>query len=136
MIRIVHTPRQTGKTTALIRLSGQTGCYIICPTSDRAEHIARLAHDLGERIPSPLTWHEFATGQFCPPNIHGFVIDDLDACLRQMARGVPIHAATLTDEAKNPQNFLSCPGCGAQFTPYTWEHHRPDCPHPDYPYAI
>ncbi len=95
MIRFVSGGRQYGKTTEMIRTAAETNSYIVCPHRQQVLYVQRLAEKLGVNIPFPITWDEFQRGQFSPMGVRGFVIDDLDQCIEYMARGVPVHAASL-----------------------------------------
>ena len=58
MTDVIVGPRQNGKTTELIRLSAAREEYIIVPTLDMAQVVARQARDMGLRIPYPVAFCE------------------------------------------------------------------------------
>jgi hypothetical protein len=75
----------------------------VCLTKKEASRIFHQARDMGLDIKFPLSAEEFHHGDFYPPGCHGgFIFDNLDAMLRQWARGVTVKAVTWTadDEAQ------------------------------------
>lgn len=87
--------RQEGKTTDLIRLAARQFLYIVCIDRREAARVAAEARAMNLDIPSPLTWGEFAAGEYYGQGIRGFVIDNLDLCVQQMTT-VPVKAVSLT----------------------------------------
>lgn len=91
-------PRGKGKTTELIKISAETGCYIVCRSPSEASRIQLTATQIGLRIPFPITYEEFITGQYFGKGIKGFLIDDLDKLINEISAVVPVYAVTMTDE--------------------------------------
>ena len=60
MTDVIVGPRQNGKTTELIRLSAARDEYIIVPTLDMAQIVAKQARDMGLRIPYPVVFCELS----------------------------------------------------------------------------
>lgn len=98
MAEMIVRDRQAGKTTDLIRLAAENFAYIVCPNRQQATQIARQARGLGLNIPFPLTADEFVRGEFYGLGIRGFLFDNLDQIMQQMAHGVPVIAASWTAE--------------------------------------
>ena len=98
MAEMIVRDRQAGKTTDLIRLAAENFAYIVCPNQRQATQIARQAKGMGLDIPFPLTADEFVRGEFYGRGIRGFLFDNLDQIMQQMAHGVPVIAASWTAE--------------------------------------
>jgi hypothetical protein len=90
--------RDSGKTVELIKQSAETGYYIICFSNTEANRVAKVARDMGLKIPYPLSAHEFMSQQYFYRGIKGFLIDNIDLVFNSMS-SVPIIAATLTPDA-------------------------------------
>ena len=60
MTDVIVGPRQNGKTTELIRLSAARDEYIIVPTLDMAQVVAKQARAMGLRIPYPVAFCELS----------------------------------------------------------------------------
>jgi hypothetical protein len=102
-MKTIIRPRQSGKTTDLIRLSASLPyCnYIVVSTYERARFVAKQADQLGLNIAFPITAVELLRGEFSRANIKGFLFDDADDLLCSLCKGVPIVAVTITDECDN-----------------------------------
>ncbi len=85
----------TGKTEKLIELAAKDFCYIVVRSESVARQIAERARKKGIDIPFPLTYNEFIKGNFYGRGIRCFVIDDVDALLWHLARGVRVKAFSL-----------------------------------------
>lgn len=85
--------RGGGKTVNLIKMSAQTGDYIICHNIHEANRIQKVARDLGYDIPLPITYHEFLNGNY-GKRISGFLIDNIEMFLQGLS-DVPIKAISL-----------------------------------------
>ena len=53
-MKIIAGERQSGKTTELIRISAVTGYPIVTFTCQAAEHVKRMAYEMGVKIPDPI----------------------------------------------------------------------------------
>ena len=96
-MKIIAKPARTGKTHELIKLSAETGDYIVCKSLHEANGIQCIAMDLGLKIPLPITYREFIAGDYSP-NIKGLLIDNVDRIVQYMARPTAtINAITLSD---------------------------------------
>ena len=85
----------TGKTERLIELAAKDFCYIVVRSESVARQIAERAKKKGIDIPFPLTYIQFIRGNFYGRGIRCFVIDDVDALLWYLARGVRVKAFSL-----------------------------------------
>jgi hypothetical protein len=94
-MKVIHKPRQAGKTTALIKLASQEGGYIVCHSHNEAYRISKTAEELGKQILFPITYDEYITGSFCGKNIKAFYIDNVDFLLSMIARGVQVNAISV-----------------------------------------
>lgn len=95
-MNIIVQPRQTGKTTELIKKSAETGYYIVCDTHAMAQYTFKIAQDLKLNIPLPITSKEFIEGRFSSFGIKGFLIDNAEFILSRLAKGVKIDTITMT----------------------------------------
>jgi adenylate kinase family enzyme len=95
--------RGAGKTTRLIRMSAETGCYIVAQI-DWVPSIAEQAKKMGFQIPYPLSYQEFLRGQYYLKGIKGFLIDDVAGLLRDMAPpdSIKAFAVSMTEEPISP----------------------------------
>jgi len=101
---IVLGDRSSGKTTALIKHSHNTGAYIVCHSRDEAQRIFAQATDMGLRIPLPLTFSELINGRFAARGISGFAIDNADHLIQFIAGRVKVETISL---ASPRYNFLT-----------------------------
>ena len=85
----------TGKTKKLIELAAKDFSYIVVRNAIIARSVAKRAREMGVNIPFPLTYDEFIKGKFYGRGIRGFMIDDVDALLWYLARGVKVKALSL-----------------------------------------
>lgn len=93
--------RGTGKSTELIRRSADTGKYIVVPTKRRADHLFKLAKDMGINIPYPVSCDELKSYSSIDGKSTlslGILIDDVEALLRHMFVGIPIEGITLMND--------------------------------------
>lgn len=110
-MEIIISGRQAGKTTALIRKCHETGGRIVCASMKRVRHIASLAEEMGLVIPHPITFGELIDGCVIQGwGIPCFYIDDVDSLLRQLTRGVPIEALTITGTLVGANEAPMTPG--------------------------
>lgn len=59
MLDLIISGRGNGKTLRLIQRSAMTHSVIVVSNSVRARYVAEMAHDLGYRIPYPVSIHDF-----------------------------------------------------------------------------
>ena len=90
-------PRQSGKTSELIRMSEQTQTYIVTPTMARAKITAQMAQELGHNIPFPVSLAEYLRSSFRGSYIKHILIDDGDDLLQELFKEVQIDAITISD---------------------------------------
>jgi len=103
-------PRQSGKTSELIRMSEQTQTYIVTPTMTRAKITAQMAQELGHNIPFPVSLAEYLRSGFRGTFIKHILIDDADDVLQELFKEVQIDAITMTDP--QPWEIAECEFCG------------------------
>lgn len=101
-MKILNKPRQTGKSTDLIKLSSKHGLYIICATRDRAQYLSTMAMEMGIHIPFPITPRELPLRS---PYIKGVLIDDFEDVLSYLI-GKPIVLATTSKKVIGDVNEL------------------------------
>lgn len=86
MTDVIVGPRQNGKTTELIRLSAERDEYIVVPTLDMAQVVARQARDMGMRIPYPVAFSQLP----CQSRFIGEVLVDEAQTILQWVIGKPV----------------------------------------------
>ena len=86
MTDVIVGPRQNGKTTELIRLSAARDEYIIVPTLDMAQIVAKQARDMGLRIPYPVAFCELP----CRSRFVGEVLVDESQRILEQVIGKPV----------------------------------------------
>ena len=91
-MRLIIGPRCSGKTTALIQESAETGVPIIAPSMAMANHIKTIATEQGIYIPEPTNINKIVNHGGRPGK---YLIDELDMCLRQL--GIDPITATMWD---------------------------------------
>lgn len=91
--KMIIKPRQTGRTTELIKMAAENNLYIVTTDRQRALFIVKMARDLGLNIPFPITLRELPV---CPYSsfIKEVLIDDADHILERCV-GVKIKAITM-----------------------------------------
>ncbi len=91
--KMIIKPRQTGRTTELIKMSAENNLYIVTTDRQRALFIAKMAQDLGLIIPFPITLRELPIRPHSS-FIKEVLIDDADHVL-ELCVGVKIKAITM-----------------------------------------
>jgi hypothetical protein len=97
-MKVIHKPRQAGKTTELIKIASQEGGHIVCYSHEEAYRISKTAEEIGEQILFPITYDEYLNGSFCGKNIEAFYIDNVELLLSKISRGVPVNAISVNKE--------------------------------------
>lgn len=89
-MNVYIAPRQTGKTTMLIKMSAETGAIIVVPTYPMIKEVEDIAKELGLAIPKPIDCFRFVRGlsSFARKR---YLVDELQTVLDLMG----IEAATL-----------------------------------------
>lgn len=96
MTEFILTPRGSGKTTRLIKISAETKYPIVCVSENAAKEISDKAISLGIDIPQPVSFHSCKEG-FLGKSVRGILIDNVELLLRHLA-GVPVIAVTASKE--------------------------------------
>jgi len=87
-------PRGCGKTFQLIKMSHESGNYIVCHSMQEADRIHQEARDLGFSIPLPITYDEFIKRKYNGKGIKAFLIDNVELLLDTIST-IPINAITM-----------------------------------------
>lgn len=97
MSTIYSMPRQSGKTTMLIKRSSETGMTIVVPTIAMRNQVKKDAFDLGLNIPDPITIRQFIATIYNDNMMHKkpYLIDELQMALRIMG----VDAATVNSNS-------------------------------------
>lgn len=102
----IITERGGGKTTELIKLSSETGAYIVCYNLHEAHEIEMMAHKMDLTIHLPITYDEFLKAKYYSAGIKGFLIDNVDRLLQFISKGVPIVACSISNESTLPEKLI------------------------------
>lgn len=95
---LIIKPRQSGKTTELIKESNKHWTYIICANEKRKQYIVDVANRLGVDIPNPITANEvLASKGLQSPWIKEVLVDDLGDVLSAL---INKHVAVATHTGK------------------------------------
>lgn len=99
MTKLILGSRNSGKTTELIKMSAETGLYILTGTKKQAKCIFDQAQYLGYNIPFPVTWGEFQRCHFRGSCIErdGLLIDEAGWLLSYIFKGIPIKEVSWTN---------------------------------------
>ena len=106
--KIILKPRQTGRTTELIKMAAEHNLYIVTTDRNRALFIDKMAKDLGLKIPFPITVRELPIH---PVMRHGcsfvneVLVDDADQVLECLV-GTKIKALAM--EKSENVNVYNC----------------------------
>ena len=101
MTKVIAKGRGEGKTTELIKLSAETGKYILVANQQRAMNISDMAGKMGLYIPFPVTVQEALKYSFRGTFIKEILVDDAEDVLQSLFR-VNINAITVTTEEECP----------------------------------
>lgn len=97
--------RGDGKTLRMIKRSAETRSTIVVLNSKHVERIKVMAKKLGYDIPEPMGISQFRDDYYRVGRDfrNGVLIDDFDLIIRDLFKGVPINAITVTNdnEVKN-----------------------------------
>lgn len=96
-MQIIVSGRRSGKTTKLIKLCAEKGGLIVCANVQRVESIAKMAREMGLKIPQPITFDELRERQYYGTGVKQFYIDDAEYLLQYLTP-VPIVAITMSKE--------------------------------------
>jgi hypothetical protein len=95
-MKVIISPRRSGRTTKMIQESHLGGATIVCMNTDTARDIAELAKTNGYVIPEPISFSELLKRN--PHKKHvGFLIDNADMLLQKIAGPTPINTITLEE---------------------------------------
>lgn len=94
-MKILAWPRQSGRTSEIIKMCAEEGGYIITRSIEAAYKIREQARIMGLSIPFPLSYKEFVDKKYYPRGVEKFYIDDVEALLSYIAPAVKIEAVTI-----------------------------------------
>lgn len=98
-------PRNSGKTTLLIKKASETNSYIVCSTQSECIRLQDEALYMGLRIPLPITYSEFLNGEYDKSGIKSIMIDNVELFLQSITN-VRIKAISLSSEGLYRENKL------------------------------
>ena len=91
MRTIIGGGRNCGKTTELIKISAETGYPIVCVSKAIAHVISSQAHDLGFKIPFPITFRELPLKS---SKYKAVLVDEIEHLLEELIGRVVYVGAT------------------------------------------
>lgn len=95
-MKVIARPRGGGKTTEVIKLSAESGAYIVCHNIHEVERVAALAKELGLDINYPITSNEFIHHSDGSPFVRKpVIIDNIELFLEYTMR-YPIGTITVS----------------------------------------
>ena len=101
-MKTICKARGEGKTTDLVKIAEKNNSYIVCMNRVEVDRVCRVAKEMNCKINFPITFDEFINGDFYPPGIKSFVIDNcdylFDLLLSSLSKGVPILAISTTQK--------------------------------------
>lgn len=82
-MNVYIAPRQTGKTTTLVKMSAETGAIIVVPTYHMIKEVENIAKELGLEIPNPIDTSQFMRELYSFANKR-YLVDELQTVLGLM----------------------------------------------------
>ena len=95
-MKVIHSPRASGKSTQAIKASSETGATIVTRTEIMADLLNKQASELGYSIPRPISIYQYHDMKVKPENI---IIDELESVLRCLIPS-KIELVTITKEVE------------------------------------
>lgn len=95
-MKVVHSPRRSGKSTLAIKASSETGATIVTHNKVIADLVNKQASELGYSIPEPISISQYLNIKVKPENI---IIDELELVLRCLIPS-KIELVTITKEVE------------------------------------
>lgn len=86
-MKIISKPRQSGKSSELIKLSAETGSRIVCANHNLAKSIMLLADQLNLKIKRPISYND----NLSVLAEREILIDDYDLIITNILRSIPLH---------------------------------------------
>ena len=94
-MNIDYRPRQSGKTTDLIKKADKYNGYIVTFDKRNVERCMEIAKEIKCEINMPLTFAEFLSKEYCGKGIKKFHIDNAEFLIQRMT-DVPIENITIS----------------------------------------
>lgn len=95
-MKVIHSPRRSGKSTQAIKASSETGATIVTRNEIMAALINKQASELGYSIPRAISINQYLDMEVKPENI---IIDELESVLRCLIPS-KIELVTITKEVE------------------------------------
>ena len=119
LMKIIVGPRQSGKSTDLIKRAAAEWLYIVCMHHEDARRLADKARSMCLDIPFPISFAEFLGGRFSGKGINGFIVDNVELLIGQIARGVPVTAISMNGSSENIELYNEKHGSTAALTGFS-----------------
>lgn len=96
-MKVICRGRQEGKTIEAIKMSAETGSYIVCYSQRECSRVFQVAQEMGLNILFPISFDEFLSKKYYSRHIKGFIIDNADMLLQHLTP-IRVECVTLTKE--------------------------------------
>lgn len=97
-MRLIVKPRQSGKTSELIRMSEETNAYILTLNRGMAEYVSKMAEQQGYNILFPITLDEYMRSRLKGSHVTHILIDNADMILQHIFSEATIDAITMSEQ--------------------------------------
>lgn len=107
-MKVIYSPRQSGKTTHAIKASAKTGATIVTKNQIMAEAVEDQANQLGHDIPKPISISQYLNMKSRPPE--NIIIDELELVLANLIDSrIELVTVTQEDEVKQIHQTMTEP---------------------------
>lgn len=98
---IIYGGRGQGKTVALVKYSAEKEIPIVVYNEPSRRRILEIAHNLGVRIPEPISLEKIRSGRARASHIDRCVLDDIERFLSDSLDSIRVQAFTMDTETLN-----------------------------------
>lgn len=102
-MKLIIKPRQSGKTSELIRMSEETNAYILTLNRGMAEYVSKMAAQQGYNILFPITLDEYMRSRLKGSHVTHILIDNADMVLQHIFSEATIDAITMSEQEPTVQ---------------------------------
>lgn len=85
---------KAGKTRRMLALSAETGAVLVVRDRERVRSALERARRMDLKIPQPITYAEFISGDYVERGTSRVIVDDVEGLVMHLAR-VPVEALTV-----------------------------------------
>jgi len=102
-MRIIVKPMRAGKTYEAIKHCAKHGGYMVCINDNEAARVAKLAKQMGLKIPYPLTFREAMNKSYYAAGVRKLHIDNADMFIQHFFSDVKIESITINGNWSPPK---------------------------------